>query len=940
MHNQTLNYNVAQGNRKAHAVFYKHQLENAKFVLFLFFEALHDDNHGEVLSPALFQRLKEAQEGLQYPPKKRPRRPMNDTEKRKYLEDFLKKIIRDEFFGNPVFDPLRDTVSFNNLTVRMIGDYICGRRNSTDGTSLLRGKVYSNIRSSVTFFYKRYKQPMPADLKEELQDLLKGVNRTVALAEQSGQGDIEEGKKAISLELYRLINKWFLQEDTKEAIFARAFASVTWNLNCRGESTASVCHKHLVWRTDALGIPFAHEKNNQTGDSRKKQPRHCYSNPFDCCLDGVLALFEYLACFPEVLVDKDGPLFPGADESQTKRFSEILRSVLLKHEEEVNAHGFEVTDISIHSFRKGGSTYCSSGTTAAPSGIAVNLRGGWSMGGVRDVYFLYEKAGDQYMGRLLAGLNVHSPEFAVSEPDFVPVADGITQTEMNELQQELDVKVEAALKELFGGTIPLPIRRTLRVGLACHLHHRAQLEEYVSVSSQIHLMALYRSSSILSLKDFVKVHLPWKEGTTYFQRATGIPPHVVCLAHLKEIKEAVDDIVPNVRKIVSEEMDDRTMNGVLSERRMQALIENSPLLSDLKNELKGLREAFNTRVNNGADCQEANRAGEIPYQGTFREEGIVWGLWHHHGKLRRCPPQWSFPNSCSLAIAYDLWHCGDDVLKVSPLKYFKAGDVDYLTRGRKNLNDFRLVVTTIDAEAKRRGLWKAKMTREEARKCLIDCKYSLGVSGTTPAGRQRRLEALSWSTFLREMPQEIRKRKRGVEEARRVVAGGRRDRILVGGAGSIAPPNTNTTTTTRGTNSGGVGRALGGAVGGNRGTRNNQNNAGTVQNGTETGAGGATNVARPPPNNNNRVNNSRMDNGDQFAAEFGHVDASQVLRDLPRISHQQRNMLIQHNRQTTPVTQEGDPLLLGGQRVNTTINDPNASDPGFQTTLQNYFRRG
>ena len=105
------------------------------------------------------------------------------------------------------------------------------------------------------------------------------------------------------------------------------------------------------------------KKNNQQGDSRKKQPRHCYSNPFDCCLDGVLALFEYLVCFPEILTTRDGPLFPGPEESQTKRFSKILRAVLISHEAEVNAMGYEVSDISIHSYGKGGSTYASSGTT-------------------------------------------------------------------------------------------------------------------------------------------------------------------------------------------------------------------------------------------------------------------------------------------------------------------------------------------------------------------------------------------------------------------------------------------------------------------------------------------------------------------------------------------------------------------------------------------------
>ena len=261
--------------------------------------------------------------------------------------------------------------------------------------------------------------------------------------------------------MHRLIQKWFIEEGSREAIFARAFSSVTWNLNCRGESTSSVCHKHLIWRTDALGIPFAHEKNNQQGDSRKKQPRHCYSNPFDCCLDGVLALFEYLVCFPEILTTQDGPLFPGPEESQTKRFSKILRAVLISHEAEVNAMEYEVSDISIHSYRKGGSTYASSGTTAAPSGISVNLRGGWSMGGVRDVYFLYEKAGDQYIGRLLAGLNVYSPEFAVSEPEFTPVSDGISQQELEELQKEIDIKVEDTLHQIFGNNFPVLIKKNL-----------------------------------------------------------------------------------------------------------------------------------------------------------------------------------------------------------------------------------------------------------------------------------------------------------------------------------------------------------------------------------------------------------------------------------------------------------------------------------------------
>ena len=47
-------------------------------------------------------------------------------------------------------------------------------------------------------------------------------------------------------------------------------------------------------------------------------------------------------------------------------------------------------------------SYASSGTTAAPSSVSVNHRGGWTLGGVRAVYMLYEHDGDQYVGRILS----------------------------------------------------------------------------------------------------------------------------------------------------------------------------------------------------------------------------------------------------------------------------------------------------------------------------------------------------------------------------------------------------------------------------------------------------------------------------------------------------------------------------------------------------------
>jgi hypothetical protein len=81
------------------------------------------------------------------------------------------------------------------------------------------------------------------------------------------------------------------------------------------------------------------------------------------------------------------------------------------------------------------------GSTAGPSGAEACFRGGNSMGKNRDVYIAQEKASDTYCGRILQGLPEHSPEFAVSYPDFVPIdlkqslESGVSETELVERQK-------------------------------------------------------------------------------------------------------------------------------------------------------------------------------------------------------------------------------------------------------------------------------------------------------------------------------------------------------------------------------------------------------------------------------------------------------------------------------------------------------------------------
>jgi hypothetical protein len=97
------------------------------------------------------------------------------------------------------------------------------------------------------------------------------------------------------------------------------------------------------------------------------------------------------------------------------------------------------------------------------------------MGSVRDVYMLYEKAGDQCIGRLTVGLPVLSEKFAVSIPDFLPVwrnEEGlfVSVPKTPENKSELNEKTRFVIEGIFGHEVPNVIRPFLDIDLACHLH--------------------------------------------------------------------------------------------------------------------------------------------------------------------------------------------------------------------------------------------------------------------------------------------------------------------------------------------------------------------------------------------------------------------------------------------------------------------------------------
>ena len=235
----------------------------------------------------------------------------------------------------------------------------------------------------------------------DLATCFKGLGREVTRREGKGKANIKRGKDPLEFSLYCVLGKKLMQtaEGTKDRahVFAHTFSLLCWNLMCRSANAVSLCLPHLEWQEDALGIYFAHMKNDQSG-TRPRDARHVYANPIRPEICPILSLGIYFLCHPTIFQQRR--LFPGG--SQYDRYGVILKQ-LFEPQSSSGADGDidsvadgehqssedSSVDIGSHSFRKGAATYSSSGSTACPSSAAIHLRAGWSMGGVQNTYLRF-----------------------------------------------------------------------------------------------------------------------------------------------------------------------------------------------------------------------------------------------------------------------------------------------------------------------------------------------------------------------------------------------------------------------------------------------------------------------------------------------------------------------------------------------------------------------
>ena len=83
------------------------------------------------------------------------------------------------------------------------------------------------------------------------------------------------------------------------------------------------------------------------------------------------------------------------------------------------------------------------------------------------------------------------------------------------------------------------------------------------------------------------------------------------------------------------------------------------------------------------------------------------------GKFHHVPDGWVFPQGMC-AVMWLSWVCAEEKHCIAPLNLFTTVDVNHLKRGKQKLSELKWLMTLVENEAKKQGIWKEELTAIKA----------------------------------------------------------------------------------------------------------------------------------------------------------------------------------------------------------------------------------
>ena len=574
------------------------------------------------------------------------------------------------------------------------------KRDDTGRETYLR--TYGNYRSALKHLYRCANSPLPQWFDEQVTEYMNALRRMSAQERGMDPNTTHErGKMALPYQLYCAMSKKLLVEGGMGALLIHVFS---WNLSSRAHSTCGLCLSHLQWENDGLKVYIPHQKNDQDGEKQGRFPKHVYSNPSIPEICPLLCLAAYLACSD---VGQDGnAIFPHANIYAAH--SAYMERFKQKNKDMLQCYGLEPSDIGTHSNRKGSSTYVTSGITDGPSMMSICNRAGWDTGKVLGTYLRYESAGDQYIGRIVAG---HTPSsgsrFAQLPPHFSPGVDCAVVRRLARLTFRA-----------FGKTLALDA--VLEHLLATLLFHEGWIHETLPAVHPLRNIPLWKDSGKVHAKLFVSAECDRDRWGNHIS-PTGIPMNVHILSHCEDAAASLHTLKDDMRAVVLQCMQERDMQcGNITQATIQI----------------AMNEIVTPLVQRMDDLVQARQSERMAVE--HEADGML-------GLIRLPTSTIQLPTRLPVRQAWISYVSGD-------FPWMRLGATHVSRKQKPHLADLHHLMKVLLHEAQQQGEWDGRSTISADRASEVYDRIKDAVPHASRNGRK-----LSWrtaATYLRKSEKE------------------------------------------------------------------------------------------------------------------------------------------------------------------------------------------
>lgn len=571
------------------------------------------------------------------------------------------QMAQTEKYWKAEYDLIYDKFDVNLLKAFIGANKVRGE--TEDGQLLYYNyDTMRKYKDAVLFGAKRAEVPLSLHFTSNIKAFLDSLKKENQSKKKMGQV-AEEESDPITFPLYIKI---CTEAVCKGMIFLWVFTVLQWNCMARSINIDNLRFNCFSVGKDSIIIKFFDSKKDKEG--KKTTPKNCFANPFNFFICCATALGLWLCLNDETYVNKSKVTIFLTEENKegaaSHKYCEMLVKLFKTMEDKI--HQFcRPGHANAHGIRKGSAIEATSGTTCPPPPSSVARRGEWSLGKVFDIYWLFAEAGDQYCGRILAGLNPHSSQFEIIPPHFTV---GMENEDVKEAMNRCFYNI----LQLQDDKVRSNVIGVLLRCLASIVHHSDSLLNVMkSVRGHpFHQVPILHDHVLLNKLKPMVITQPSEE----IDAPTGVPPHVKMLSSLSQLLQLLQE-----ERSHRQSLEDSLIETVEKAIERNALQNGNITHHSVSEILKTHQERINLQINDHStkidsqlsDILQCLRGRNVPnssmplsneredtLNGAYSEDVIRRNLHFHNGRYWHVPQCFDFPMDCKRRRAWELWLIG------------------------------------------------------------------------------------------------------------------------------------------------------------------------------------------------------------------------------------------------------------------------------------------